>query len=83
MAPWCGKCRMLAPHVESLQKSHPNVSFYKFDTSSEALEGLARELGVSALPVFRFYKNGAEVLDQVIGYKKNPLSEAVKKLSAA
>lgn len=73
---------MLAPHVESLQKAHPGVTFYKFDTSNEALEGVARELGVSALPVFRFYKGGAEVIDQVIGYKKAPLAEAVQKLAA-
>lgn len=82
MAPWCGKCRMIAPHVEALQKSHPNIKFYKFDTASEELAPLARELGVSALPAFRFFKGGEQVVTEVVGYKKKPLEEAVGKLAA-
>lgn len=82
MAPWCGKCRMISKHVEALQQSNPNVKFYKFDTSKEDLEALARDLEVSALPAFKFFKGGQQVLDDVVGYKKKPLEEAVGKLSA-
>ena len=82
MAPWCGKCRMIAPHVEQLQKSHPDITFYKFDTSKEELEAFARDLDVGALPAFKFFKGGKQVLDDVIGYKKKPLEEAVAKLDA-
>lgn len=82
MAPWCGKCRMLAPHVEALQTEHPGVTFFKFDTSKDGLDSLARDIGVSALPVFRFYKDGKEAVSDVIGYKKKPLQDAVEKLAA-
>jgi thioredoxin 1 len=81
MASWCGKCRMMAPAVEALQREHPSVHFYKFDTSDPALDTLASELGVTALPVFKFYKGGKEVAGEVVGYKKKPLQEAVVELS--
>lgn len=82
-APWCGKCRMLAPYVDELQAAHPGITFAKFDTTHEALEGFAGELGVKALPAFRFFKGGKEVVPQVAGYKKKPLGEAVEALAKA
>ncbi|WIA40358.1 hypothetical protein OEZ86_013722 [Tetradesmus obliquus] len=83
MAPWCGKCRMIAPFVDELAEKHPNMVFAKFDTSMEQLEPLSAELNVKALPVFRFYKGGKEVVEQVVGYKKKPLEQAVQHLAAA
>ena len=82
MAPWCGKCRMLAPQVEALQAAHPGVTFYKFDTSKDGLDSLARDIGVSALPVFKFFKDGKEAVPDVVGYKKKPLQDAVEKVAA-
>ena len=82
MAPWCGKCRMLAPQVEALQAAHPGITFYKFDTSKDGLDSLARDIGVSALPVFKFFKNGKEAVPDVVGYKKKPLQDAVEKVAA-
>ena len=82
MAGWCGKCRMIAPTVEELQKKHTGLQFYKFDTSDPALENLSSDLGVAALPVFKFYKGGKEVHDEVVGYKKKPLQEAVAQVAA-
>ena len=40
-APWCGKCRMLAPYVDELAEQHPGITFAKFDTTHEALEAFA------------------------------------------
>lgn len=82
MAPWCGKCRMIAPVIDSLAAQHPGVQFVKFDTTAEPLEALSKELGVKGLPTFKFFANGQEVSDEVIGYKKKPLEEAVKKLAS-
>jgi thioredoxin 1 len=81
MAGWCGKCRMIAPHVEGLQEQYPGIEFYKFDTSDAALDGVEKDLGVSALPAFKFFKGGKEVVPGVVGYKKKPLTEAVEQLS--
>jgi thioredoxin 1 len=82
MASWCGKCRMLAPHVEALQAANPGIKFFKFDTSKDGLDSLAKDIGVTALPVFKFYKDGKEAVSDVTGYKKKPLQDAVGKLAA-
>jgi peroxiredoxin (alkyl hydroperoxide reductase subunit C) len=82
MAGWCGKCRMIAPFVDELAEKHPGLVFAKFDTSEEKLEPLSAELQVKALPVFKFYKDGREVVQQVVGYKKKPLEAAVEQLAA-
>jgi peroxiredoxin (alkyl hydroperoxide reductase subunit C) len=82
MAGWCGKCRMIAPFVDELAEKHPGLVFAKFDTSEEKLEPLSAELQVKALPVFKFYKDGQEVVQQVVGYKKKPLEAAVEQLAA-
>lgn len=81
MAGWCGKCRMIAPFVDELAVKHPGLVFAKFDTSEEKLEPLSAELQVKALPVFKFYKDGREVVQQVVGYKKKPLEAAVEQLA--
>lgn len=81
-APWCGKCRMIAPLLDELVDKHPGVTFAKFDTSASALEQFAAELGVKALPAFKFFKGGKEVLEPVTGYKKRPLEDAVGKLGS-
>lgn len=81
-APWCGKCRMIAPLLDELVDKFPGVTIAKFDTSAPTLEAFSSELGVKALPAFKFFKGGKEVLEQVTGYKKRPLEEAVSKLAA-
>ncbi|KAK3273587.1 hypothetical protein CYMTET_18180, partial [Cymbomonas tetramitiformis] len=81
-ASWCGKCRQLAPFVDDLMEKFPSVTFAKVDTDDAALTDLCAELGVKALPEFKFYKDGAEIGTSVIGYKKKPLTQAVKDLAA-
>jgi hypothetical protein len=74
---------MLAPHVEALQAANPGIKFFKFDTSADGLDSIAKDIGVSALPVFKFFKDGLKAGPDVIGYKKKPLQEAVEKLAAS
>lgn len=38
------------------QEAHEGVKFLSFDTTEEQLDGLSSELGVKALPAFKFYK---------------------------
>lgn len=80
-APWCGKCRQIGPFLDSLVDKYPGVSFAKFDTTQENLEALSAELGVKALPAFRFFKGGKQAAEQVVGYKKKPLEDAVAALA--
>lgn len=83
-APWCGKCRQLAPHVEELQTKYDGIDFYKVDTTGDAMQALvgAGGLDVKALPAFKFYKDGKAAAADVTGYKKKQLDEAVASLVA-
>lgn len=84
MAGWCGKCKMIAPLVSQLAARHPDLTFARVDTSaSDELAALADELGVKALPAFKFYRGGREARGAVVGYKRKPLEEAVEALSRA
>ena len=44
------------PLHAAVTAQHPDITFAKFDTTLEPLEGLAAELGVKALPAFHFFK---------------------------
>ena len=66
-----------------LQEKNPDVAFVKFDTSEDALEKVAEDMKITTLPTFKFFKNGSEVVDQVIGYKKKPIADAVDHLKNA
>lgn len=79
-APWCGKCRQIAPTVKKLQLEQPNIRFVKVDT--DAMPELAKKHGAAALPTFTFYKAGKEALPLITGYKKGPLIAAVEKLAS-
>ncbi|BDA43678.1 Peroxiredoxin-2 [Coccomyxa sp. Obi] len=80
-APWCGKCRQIAPFVEQLQEKHPEITFVKADTTNEQLEGLTAEQGVKVLPTFKFFKGGKEVREPISGYKKKMLEDGIKSLA--
>jgi len=81
-APWCGKCKQIAPFTEELAQKHADIAvFASVDTTDDKLEGLTSDLGVKGLPAFRFYKDGKELNDlRVMGYKKQPLEESMNKL---
>lgn len=71
-APWCGKCRQLAPFVEEMaEKYSKDIQIVSIDTTSEKLESFCSDLGVKGLPAFRFYAGGEEKEDlRLMGYKK-------------
>ena len=54
-ATWCGPCKMIAPHVNTLSQKYSNINFYKIDV--DEFEHLTEEAGISCMPTFQFYKN--------------------------
>jgi alkyl hydroperoxide reductase subunit AhpC/thiol-disulfide isomerase/thioredoxin len=82
-APWCGKCKQLAPFADELATKHSDkITSVSMDTTDEHLESFVSDLGVKGLPAFRFYNGGKEVLKPVLGYKKQPLTESFDQLKA-
>ncbi|MBO7173380.1 MAG: thioredoxin [Burkholderiaceae bacterium] len=64
-APWCGPCRMLAPHLETVAKTYADdlrVVKYNVDESSD----VAAQLGIRSIPTLIVYKDG-QIVDQRMG----------------
>uniref|UniRef100_A0A0D6R5V8 Thioredoxin domain-containing protein n=1 Tax=Araucaria cunninghamii TaxID=56994 RepID=A0A0D6R5V8_ARACU len=79
-AVWCGPCRAIAPLVENLSTNHSGVTFLKLDIDQESLSNTLRNSGVTSVPTFHFYKNGAKVAD-LVGADPDRLKEIVGNLS--
>lgn len=63
-ASWCGPCRMQAPELEKLAKSHADdVIVLKVDVDSERT--LSAHFQISSIPDLRFFRDGAAVGQQV------------------
>jgi hypothetical protein len=50
------------------------------DTTRDGLGSISERLGVKTYPTFQFFKDGKKIGEDVIGYKKGPLADAVAKL---
>jgi thioredoxin 1 len=58
-APWCGPCRALAPHLESLAREHgKNLLILKVDV--DAHPDAAQAYSVTALPTLVLFRDGEE-----------------------
>ena len=58
-AEWCPPCRQIAPVFEAVASQYPNVVFIKVDV--DKLPGVAKSIGVWAMPTFAFYVKGKKV----------------------
>jgi len=59
-APWCGPCRMMAPHfAEAAKKLEPKVRLMKLN--SEEQPEVAGRLGVRGIPTMLLYRDGKEI----------------------
>ncbi len=62
-APWCGPCKMMAPHFEQAARAlEPHVRLAKVDTEAE--QALAARYGIRSIPTLIAFKNGREVARQ-------------------
>lgn len=73
-ATWCGPCRMIAPHFESLAAEFPWAEFIKVDVDQN--QETAQECRVTAMPTFKVFRNGAEV-GQLRGANPDSLRQLV------
>ena len=62
-APWCGPCRMMAPHFEqAAAQLEPRVRLAKVDTEAEP--GLGGRFGIRSIPTLALFPGGREVARQ-------------------
>ena len=64
-APWCGPCRMLAPHLEAAAAEYGDkivVGKYNVDENTQ----VAADNGIRGIPTILVYKNG-ELIGQHTG----------------
>ena len=62
-APWCGPCRMMAPHFEAAARElEPAFRLAKVDT--EAQPALGARFGIRSIPTLALFRSGRELARQ-------------------
>lgn len=62
-APWCGPCRMMAPHFEGAARQFTHrARFAKVNSDEES--GLAARFGIRGIPTLIVFRNGREIARQ-------------------
>ncbi|MFZ0467642.1 MAG: thioredoxin TrxC [Thiogranum sp.] len=62
-APWCGPCKMMAPHFKSVTaQMEPRVRFAKLNT--EQAQRTAAQYNIRSIPTVAIFRNGREVARQ-------------------
>ncbi|TSE22490.1 thioredoxin TrxC [Tepidimonas aquatica] len=62
-APWCGPCRMMAPHFEAAARQlEPHVRLAKVNTEQQP--ALAAQFGIRSIPTLALFVGGREVARQ-------------------
>ena len=79
-ATWCGPCKAISPLFEKLSEGFPQVKFFKVDV--DAVDDVAQELGVRAMPTFMFFKGG-EKITEIVGADIKAIEKGVNELVAA
>jgi thioredoxin 1 len=63
-APWCGPCRIIAPHLEELDNERDDMTVVKLNVDENPQ--VAAKYGIMSIPTLILFKNG-EVAKQVVG----------------
>jgi thioredoxin 1 len=63
-APWCGPCRIVAPHLEELAAEREDITIVKLNTDDNP--NTAAKYNVMSIPTLLLFKHG-EVAHQIIG----------------
>jgi thioredoxin 1 len=63
-APWCGPCRIIAPHLEELDNERDDLTAVKMNVDENP--ETAAKYGIMSIPTLILFKNG-QVAKQVVG----------------
>lgn len=76
-APWCGPCRLAAPVIDAIGRSHPGQLMVLKVNTDEHPEPSA-SLGIRGIPTFVVFKNGREVGRQTGLLPREAMSQWVR-----
>ena len=80
-APWCGPCRIIAPHLEELNNERQDLRIAKLNVDDNPRT--AATYNVMSIPMLLLFKNG-QVAHQIIGaLPKNRLVQELEPALAA
>jgi thioredoxin 1 len=80
-APWCGPCRIVAPHLEELNSERDDLRVVKLNVDDNPQT--ATTYNVMSIPTLLLFKNG-QVAHQIIGaLPKNRLVQEIEPALAA
>jgi len=80
-APWCGPCRIIAPHLEELAAEREDLHIVKLNTDDNPQT--AAQYNVMSIPTLLLFKHG-QVAHQIIGaLPKNRLVQEIEPALAA
>ena len=80
-APWCGPCRIVAPHLEELNSEREDLRVVKLNTDENPQT--AAQYNVMSIPTILLFKNG-QVAHQIIGaLPKNRIVQEIEPALAA
>jgi thioredoxin 1 len=80
-APWCGPCRIVAPHLEELDAERDDIRVVKLNVDDNPQT--AATYNVMSIPTLLLFKNG-QVAHQIIGaLPKNRLLQELEPALAA
>jgi thioredoxin 1 len=75
-APWCGPCRIVAPHLEELAGERDDLKIVKLNVDENPQT--AAGYSVMSIPTLLLFKNG-EVAHQIVGaLPKNRLLQEIE-----
>lgn len=77
-APWCGPCRVIAPHLEKIAKDYEGKVIVAKVNTDEHPQWSGR-FGVQGIPTLLFVANGKVVYQQVGALPFGPLKSTVDK----
>ena len=80
-APWCGPCRIVAPHLEELHNERQDLNVVKLNVDDNPQT--AARYNVMSIPTLLLFKNG-QVAHQIVGaLPKNRLVQEIEPALAA
>ncbi len=80
-APWCGPCRIVAPHLEELNSEREDLRVVKLNVDDNPQT--AARYNVMSIPTLLLFKNG-QLAHQIVGaLPKNRLVQEIEPALAA